>query len=249
MLLSRAQWNGFSAGPHESGPGVRILFIASDPMEFSGLVRRAVRTELWDIGVDWSRKAVLNGNETLLVSNGVGAALAGAATEAGIEAFQPDAVVSTGFCGALSPLLGIAEVVSANRIVTEGEVYDARPLEGARAGAIRSICYVARTAEEKRELGAEGAIAVEMEAAGVATAALRRSLPFYCVRAVTDLAGETLANDFNKALRSDGHFDTMSILSAALLHPATHLPELIRLRKRCMRAARALGDFFADSRF
>ena len=228
---------------------MRILFIASDPMEFSGLVRRAVRPELSDMAMDWSRRAILNGNETLLVANGVGAALARAATEAGIKAFKPDAVVSTGFCGALSPSLEIAEVVAANRIVTDGQVYDARALEGPRIGPIRSICYIAGTAEQKRELGAEGAIAVEMEAAGVAAAALRHSLPFYCVRAVTDLAGETLANDFNKALRSDGHFDTMSILSAALLHPATRLPELIRLRKRCTRAARALGDFFADSRF
>ena len=108
---------------------------------------------------------------------------------------------------------------------------------------------VARTAEEKRILRTQGASAVEMEAAGVASRAEALGLPFYCVRAVTDLAGEDMANDFNKALRPDGHFGTMRIFSHALRHPVARLPELIRLRQHGERAARALGEFFADCRF
>jgi len=218
-------------------------------MEFPGFLRRAANVSPADIAVDWSRRALLNGYETLLVANGVGPARAGAAAEKGIEAFTPDAIVSTGFCGALSPRLRIADLVAANQIIAGDQIYASHPIKGPWAGSVRSISYVARTAEEKRALASEGAIAVEMEAAGVAAKALRHSIPFYCVRAVTDLAGETLANDFNKALRSDGHFDTICILRVALLHPATRLPELIRLRKRCVLAARALGDFFADNRF
>jgi adenosylhomocysteine nucleosidase len=228
---------------------MRILFVASDRMEFPGFLRRATAVRPTELSVDWSRKVLLNGNEAMLVANGIGPERAGAATVAGLEAFAPDAIVSTGFCGALSPGLKIADLVTANRIVTGGRIYASNPLKGPLCGPIRSITYVARTAQEKRELASEGAIAVEMEAAGVAAEALRLSIPFYCIRAVTDLASETLANDFNKALRSDGHFDTMIILRVALLHPATRLPELIRLRKRCVLAARALGDFFADNRF
>ena len=74
-------------------------------------------------------------------------------------------------------------------------------------------------------------------------------LPFFCVRAVTDLADETFANDFNAALREDGHFDTMQILRSAMLRPVARLPELVRLRKRCGIAARTLGEFLADCRF
>ena len=92
-----------------------------------------------------------------------------------------------------------------------------------------------------------GAIAVEMEAAGIAARAEGYGLPLYCIRAVTDLAGETLANDFNKALRLDGQFDTILILKGTLRHPMVRLPELFRLRKRCDRAAHVLGDFFAYS--
>ena len=66
---------------------------------------------------------------------------------------------------------------------------------------------------------------------------------------VTDLADEDMANDFNRALRPDGHFGTMSILIGALRRPRVCLPELLRLRNRCAMAARALGDFIADCRF
>jgi hypothetical protein len=74
-------------------------------------------------------------------------------------------------------------------------------------------------------------------------------LPFYCVRVVTDLAGETMANDFNAALRADGHFDTMVVLRGALRRPLARVPELCRLRQRSVRAARVLGVFFANCRY
>ena len=89
----------------------------------------------------------------------------------------------------------------------------------------------------------------EMEAAGVAERAEALGLPFYCVRAVTDLASEDMANDLNGALREDGHFDTMHILRGTLRNPWLCLPELFRLRNRCIRAASVLGEFIADCRF
>ena len=94
----------------------------------------------------------------------------------------------------------------------------------------------------------EIAVAVEMEAAGVAARAEALGRPFYCIKAVTDLAGESMANDFNSAL-SDCHFDTIKVLRSSLRHPSVRLPELFRLRKRCLRASTVLGDFVADCRF
>jgi hypothetical protein len=88
-----------------------------------------------------------------------------------------------------------------------------------------------------------------MEAAGVAARAESLGRPFFCIKAVTDLAEESMANDFNSALRSDGHFVTIEILKSSLRHPAGRLPELFRLRKRCLRAATVLGDFIADCQF
>src|SRR6185503_6799842 len=105
-----------------------------------------------------------------------------------------------------------------------------------RKGDIVSIDHVAQTAVEKTILRAGGGIAVEMEAAGVAVRAQAHRIPFYCVRVVTDLAGEDMANDFNEALREDGHFATMNILKGTLRNPWVRLPELFRLRNRCARA-------------
>jgi nucleoside phosphorylase len=214
-------------------------------MEFSGILSRAAAISSTGLNLDWSRFAQVGGHRSLLVANGVGPVRAAAAVDAAFPGFEPEAIVSTGFCGALHPSLEIADIAVATSV--EGE--EVAHVNATHSGPFRSITHVAQTSEEKRKLAENGAIAVEMEAAGIAARARTYRTPLYCIRAVTDLAGETLANNFNKALRSDGHFDTMLILRGTLRHPSVRLPELIRLRQRCVRAARALGDFFADCRF
>ena len=231
---------------------MRLLLIASHPMEFRGILARAEQARPARLPVDWARFVRLGGHELLLVANGAGAPRAASAMDAAGETFQPDSAISTGFCGALDPQLGVADVVVATSVVGPDRRYEALPVSSAAAhhsGVVCSIDRVAQTAEEKRCLRAGGAMVVEMEAAGVAARAQARGLPFHCIRVVTDLAGETMANDFNAALRSDGHFDTMVILRETLRRPLVRLPELCRLRQRSVRAACVLGDFIADCRF
>jgi adenosylhomocysteine nucleosidase len=241
---------------------MKLLFVASDKMEFRGLLAHATAVREAEVAAHWSRLATLGADEVLMVANGAGPDRAAAATNAGMKAFAAAAIVSTGFCGALAPELEIADLVSATSVWIADRCYatsiwDRPPGPSAMtnaaqaqrhfSGPVRSIPYVVRTAEEKRNLAVTGAIAVEMEAAGIAACAKSYGVPLYCVRAVTDLAGENLANDFNMALRLDGQFDTILILKGTLRHPMVRLPELFRLRKRCVRAAHVLGDFFAYS--
>jgi adenosylhomocysteine nucleosidase len=194
--------------------------------------------------------AKIGSHEALLVANGVGAQRAAGAVDAAITSFRPELVISVGFCGALVDSLRIADIIVADFVAADSQGFSARvPAHGAHQGTIQSIDHVAESAEEKARLRATGAIGVEMEAAGVAARAAALGLPFACVKAVTDLADETLANDYNGALRPDGHFDTIYLLRSALRRPFVRLPELMRLRNRCVCAARALGDFFADCRF
>jgi nucleoside phosphorylase len=192
--------------------------------------------------VDWSRRATLREREVLLVANGVGTKRAAAAVDIAAERFALEGVISTGFCGALDESLGIGDIVAGAAM--------GRP-EGLphHIGLIHTADHVVSTAAEKAVLRATGAIAVEMEAAGVAGRSAALGVPFHCIKSVTDLARETLSNDFNAALRPDGDFDTIIILREVLRHPSERVPELLRLRNRCARAARALGDFFADCRF
>jgi adenosylhomocysteine nucleosidase len=230
---------------------MKLLLIASDRMEFQGLLRRCEQARAAALPLDWSRLARLGAHDVLLAANGVGARRAASAVDAASAIFPADAIISLGFCGALAPELGVADIVVATGIAAVDRRFAAQSPAAApahRAGTVCSLDHVARTAEEKRGLHATGLIAVEMEAAGVAARAEALGRPFYCIKAVTDLAGESMANDFNSAL-SDGHFDTIKVLRSSLRHPSVRLPELFRLRKRCLRASTVLGDFVADCRF
>jgi adenosylhomocysteine nucleosidase len=231
---------------------MRILLIASDPREFAGLLAHATGAEPCGAAVSWARRVRLGAHEALLAANGVGAARAAAGVDAALSVFDAEAVVSTGFCGALEPGFGVAEVVVATEIHADGQVFPVMQVSsdsGFHRGPVVSLSRVARTAEQKAKLRASGACAVEMEAAGVLLRACERRLPFYCIRAVTDLAGESLENDFEACLRSDGYFDTITLISNALHRPLRRFPELLRLRRRSARASRALGDFLAHCRF
>jgi adenosylhomocysteine nucleosidase len=229
---------------------MRILMVASDRMEFAAF--RGAMAGPAAPEVDWSRRVQFGGNEFLLVANGAGSKRASAAVNAALADYPAEAVVSTGFCGALDSKLALAEIVTATDVTDGARRFRALPpdcLRPHRQGVVASIDHVAQTAKEKAALHAGGAIAVEMEAAGVAACAETHGLPFSCVKVITDLAGEDMANDFNAALREDGHFATMNLLAGTLQKPLVRLPELLRLRNRCSRAARVLGEFIADCRF
>lgn len=231
---------------------MRLLFVASDPMEFRGMLAYVENAKTTRSALGWSTAGTLRDHEVRLAANGAGWTPAGAAVDAACFTMRPDAVISTGFCGAVDPALRIADVVVGTCVTGPARRFTALPVRSNtcfRTGAVASIDHVAGSAKEKRALRAQGASVVEMEAAGVAARAEALGLPFYCVRAVTDLAGEDMANDFNRSLRSDGHFATMHIFRHALRHPVARIPELVRLRGFCERAARTLGEFFADCQF
>ncbi len=82
-----------------------------------------------------------------------------------------------------------------------------------------------------------------MEAGGVARAAEDLDLPFYCIRAVSDLAGEDFATDFNTALGPDGRFSVISLIKQL------QFGELLRLQQRTALASKKLGDFLAATNF
>jgi len=211
---------------------MNLLFVASDRMEL--------------------RHLRCPGDDIRTVANGAGAHRAAAAVDEALRNFHPEALISMGFCGALDPSLAIGDIVVATTVFAADRAFPAEPPVTSmphRAGPVRTADRVVATAEEKKQLHSTGAIAVEMEAAGVAQRAQKLGVPFFCIKSVTDLADETMANDFNAVLRSDGRFDTMKVLLSSLRHPWVRLPELFRLQRRCVLAARSLGEFIADCRF
>lgn len=231
---------------------MKLLVVAAEAREVRGILAHAGHAHGAQTGTDWARSAVLGEHDLLLVAHGAGAGKAAAAVDRAVAAFRPDAVVSTGFCGALEEKLGVASIVVATEVLgSDGRFSALLPTASLphHLGVVLTIDHVAQSAAEKRTLRQVGAAAVDMEAAAVAGRAAALGLRFFCIKAVTDLAGEDLANDVNAALRPDGHFDTIKILGSILGRPLARPPELFRLWHRSARAARALGDFFADCRF
>ena len=231
---------------------MKLLVLGADARELSGILARMREVRRMRATAEWVRSGTLGGTAVVLVANGAGPARAAATVDRAAAEFRPDAIVCTGFCGALEGSLAVASLVTASRVTGVNGRFDAQPLAASlpsRCGAMVTIDHVAQTAAEKRGLRKSGAIAVDMEAAAVAERAMALDIPFHCVKAVTDLAGEDMANDLNAALRPDGHFDTMRILGSISGRPLARAAELLRLRKRSARAACALGDFFADCSF
>jgi nucleoside phosphorylase len=225
-----------------------VLFVAADPLECTDWVSRWNEVRKVSLAVRWARAGKFKGREVAAIANGAGAERAFAAV---VLAGQVSAVCSIGFCGALDEDLRVGEVFVATEIRNGKRIYGTmQPKSPAVAsGPVASIGRVARTAAEKRDLRASGASIVEMEAAGAAGAAADLGVPFYCVRVVSDLAGEDLANDFNAALTAEGTFSVARLAIGALASPWKRLGELVRLKHRAEMASKKLGAFLADCTF
>jgi adenosylhomocysteine nucleosidase len=233
--------------------GERLLLIAAEPREFSGLLKFCTDVKRLSWPLHWARAAVLNGREVLLVANGAGGVRSAEAVAVASSDRKLNWICSMGFCGALENGMHAGDIFVAERVDGGGEKYTtSKPHSGQmrhRTGVVASIDRVAQTVQEKCELRATGASVVEMEAGGVAKKAAELNLPFFCIRSVTDLAEESFHFDLNSALRSDGRFDTMRLIAAASRQPLSLLPELLRLWGRSRTASRTLGEFIASCRF
>lgn len=224
--------------------------MGAEAREFSGLRRHAERVVKLNWPLDFARKVWLNGRGALLVANGPGPKLAGEAVEIARRREELTGLVSTGFCGALDPALKVCDIFIATSVRgLDREQAVLQPVAYARrsvtSGQLWSQDRVASTAAEKSELRKTGAAAVDMEAAAVAQKADEYNLPFYCIRVVSDTAGENMPLDFNRMRDASGRFSRTRILLAGF----RVLPGLLKLNKQSKAATQALGDFLADTRF
>jgi hypothetical protein len=210
-----------------------ILFIAADKREFNGAMRFWQEIEPLALPVHWSCAATWKKKRIVAIANGAGAARAFQAA----DTVPYKVLCNIGFCGALDPRLNIGDIVVADWWLQP------RTPRRFTSGKIASIDHVAQTAQEKQGLRDAGFTAVEMEMAGL------ENRPCYCIKSVSDLAGETFSNDFNAALLPDGRVNVTRLLLAACARPFTRFPELKRLGDRSRIASNSLGDFLESCEF
>jgi adenosylhomocysteine nucleosidase len=175
----------------------------------------------------------------VFVAGGIGARAAAAASLLMVDHFKPDALLSTGFCGALTDDLGVGDLLVGR---TTKSRCDEALLDLARTaapqsrqGSLRTVEKVILKAEDKKKLREEtGALAVDMEAEAVALAARSRNVGFLSVKVVIDTPSEPLASSYSGCWR---------VLFDVLSNPMT-IGQMIYDSKRVKLAADRLRDFF-----
>ena len=237
-----------------------ILYVAADAMELEPVAQllTGLRKLKWPI--DYAFEGIWESRRIMLAANGAGPKLAIRAVETAIRAFSAaelsasklEAVISTGFCGALDPNLNENEIVVGTEVLDSATNtrYPCAPVLADRSftsGVVVTQDRIANTAAEKAALSATGAIAVDMEAAAVSAHAKRARLPFTCIKVVSDRADESFGLDLNEMRAKDGRIARGKIGIYALTHP-TKLPELLRLKRRAEGAAQKLGEFLVSCR-
>jgi nucleoside phosphorylase len=230
---------------------VEVVAVAAEAREFAGLRRRAravTALEGWTNGRAWL--AEVDAARWLLAANGPGR-LAGLAAAEALAVAHAGCVLSVGLCGALDQGLEPGDVVQAEAVIDgQGGRWAGGAVQGG-GPAVRALSLdrVAVSAEEKRRLGAaSGAAIIEMEAAQVARRAVERGVPFFCLKAVGDGAGEELPMDFNLFRDVTGRFSRARIGAACALRPWL-APGLLRFDRQCRRSIERLGECLVHARF
>ena len=236
-----------------------ILLVASEAAELKPVADHLENLRKLNWPIDYAYEGIANGRRFLLAANGAGPKLASRATEVAIRAVtsadlsssQLEAVISTGYCGALDPTLQIGDIVVAHEVVdaASGETFICSDLQGHDSrGVVFSQDRIANNLEEKQQLFAKtGALAVEMEAGGVAARAKRAGLPFYCIKVISDVSTESFGLDLNKMRTTEGRVSRGKIVFQGLVRPNL-IPSFFRLKRRTEEVARVLGDFLVSCR-
>ena len=185
--------------------------------------------------------AELAGPDLAIHLSGMGAAAA-ERTAAAVTAGPLRALVSAGFCGALSPDLRVGDLVAPDEVRDEGSGERFAPdpeLLAAAPGAPRHAGQRAAARPHARRPGAprrpRGRPRERRARAGLAGGA---GIPFLALRAVTDEARHRLP-DFDRLMDAAGRLTPGAGLLYFLLHPR-EVPALVRLGPAVREAGQAL---------
>jgi adenosylhomocysteine nucleosidase len=237
-----------------------ILYVASEASELKRFAEMLTGLRKLKWPIDYAYEGIWEGRRMLLAANGAGPKLAAQALEVAIRAglmaelssSRLEAVVSAGYCGAIDPELRELQIIVATQIIdqTNNESFECAPVTADTqfvSGPVLSQNEIAHDATAKEQLRASGAIAVDMEAAGVAARAKRAGLPFACIKVVSDAALESLPINFNEMRTTEGRLARGKIVMHALTRPNV-IPALVRLKKRAEEGAKVLGEFIVSCR-
>jgi adenosylhomocysteine nucleosidase len=236
-----------------------IGILAAVRQELNPVLRKMPSVDKESTGGILFYRGRIGSSPVVVARSGMGRARAEQAAQLMIERFQPVSILGIGFAG------GLEKHVRPGELVLATEVYgaqrpDAALLESARQvqlanvrvhdGTLYCADHVVHSVAEKRQIAGQcpGALAIDMESAGIARAAERSEVPWMIVRGITDGLNDALP-ELLEPLHGEscidlGTGDVIPLRMALLLtfRPGV-IPQLIRLGGRASLAARNLADF------
>jgi len=228
----------------------KIGIIAAMPGELKPLVHgwKPLRTRNGEAA--WIGN--MDSTECVAVCAGMGQEAAERACAIASESAPLHALVSIGWAGALSCGVQPANAYIVNEVVdaATGERFaTTSSFASANPSLLKlvTIDHVAHPAEKRRLAENYRAVLVDMEAATVARFARSRGIAFYCLKAVSDVAGEVLP-DFSQYTDDQGQLRLPALLAHVAIRPR-YWPGLARIgtngRKGAVAIAAALGPLMA----
>jgi adenosylhomocysteine nucleosidase len=219
----------------------RVAIIAAMPGELKPLVRHWPHSTRDGIQF-WAQRT--EEEEWIAACAGAGQSAATRAFAA-IEAGGPiDLVFSVGWAGALQDKIGPGTSHNVGGVidVRTGERFNCDA--GAGKLWLATSPIVADEREKRRLASAYNTALVDMEAAAVARLAAMRSIPFYCIKGVSDALTDHLP-DFNRFLSPGGQFEFTTFVLFSLFRP-WYWPSLIRMGENSKRASRSIAELLLD---
>jgi adenosylhomocysteine nucleosidase len=190
------------------------------------------------------RSGTHQGSPVHLVCHGIGAERAVDRVAEAIDSLQPDQLITSGVCGALTERLNVGDVVIPRRLIDGrlGERFEPTLPIPTTVDTLVSSSTLAADADSKARLkAAHEADVVDMESAAIGRLCHRRNVRWACVRAVSDTATESVPAAFAQLVDEHGQAKIGTAIVYALSHPG-HIGKLIRLGRATKQAAEALAD-------
>jgi adenosylhomocysteine nucleosidase len=215
----------------------RVALIAAFPGELKPLVRNWPHSTR-DGTRFWAQRT--EEEEWIAACAGAGQSAATRAFAA-IEAGGPiDLVFSLGWAGALRSEIapGTAHNVAGVIDVRTGERFNCDA--GAGKLWLATSPSVADESEKRRLASAYNTALVDMEAAAIARLAAMRSIPFYCIKGVSDALTDPLP-DFNRFLSPSGQIELGPLTLFALFRP-WYWPSLVRMGENSKKASQSIAE-------
>lgn len=225
-----------------------LLVISALSREISHLLKRFKTARDSSLGGFQCRSFTAYGKKISVIISGMGQIKAAAAARQGAH-FHPDILISTGFCGALSPDTVIGEVFTA------AEICSLQPQIDSPATIVPDV--VSRLSRHGRFISTESIVAktdalatlpasllpslLEMESFAIASVCRELQIPFSALRSVSDRLDQDPADIFRRICTADLGINPAKIAAAIFQTPSV-VTELCTLQRQTCHAARSLAD-------